>query len=150
MNYFEKSSYFKGLLLLIKKDRVINDQERKLMQNVGKILGFEKDFIQNSINDILENEYISEEIPTFSSESIAKSFVYDCLKISLSDNDFAPEEIEYLTEVVQQNKLDTDWFSSTLKDFISNFDLLNQGESLYIEKYLSKKTKEIQQLKYPE
>ncbi|MEN8193865.1 MAG: hypothetical protein ABFS12_13670 [Bacteroidota bacterium] len=145
IDYYDKSIYFKGLLLLIKRDRVIENPERKLMQDVGKFLGFEKDFIQDSIDDVLDNKYLTEDIPVFSNKTIAESFLLDGLKLSFSDNDFAPEEVEYLTEVAKQNGLDTDWFASMLKSYLSHFDVLNDNSFLFIENYLSEDTSEIHQ-----
>ena len=52
----ERSNYLKGLMLLLKRDRVIEEPEKELMKGVGKILGFEKEFVQSSIEDLLENE----------------------------------------------------------------------------------------------
>jgi len=136
IDFYERSKYFKGLLLLIKKDAVIQEAEQKLIQKVGKILSFEKDFIQSSIDNLLENQYLIEDIPKFSSKVIAESFLLDGLKLSFSDNDFSPEEIEYLTEVAKQNGLDSEWFSSMLKSYLSHFDTLNDNSFLFLEKYL--------------
>ena len=141
IDFYEKSTYFKGLLLLIKKDKVIEEPERKLMQKVGKILSFEKEFIQSSIDNLLENKYITDEIPKFTSKAIAESFLLDGLKLSFSDNDFSPEEIEYLTKIAKQNELDSEWFSSLLKSYLSHFETLNDNSFLFIEKYLEEDTR---------
>ena len=145
IDFYEKSTYFKGLLLLIKKDNVIEEPERKLMQKVGKILSFEKDFIKNSIDNLLENQYITDEIPKFTNKVIAESFLLDGLKLSFSDNDFSPEEIEYLTKIAKQNELDSEWFSSLLKSYLSHFETLNDNSFLFIEKYLEEDTRVVPQ-----
>ena len=145
IDFYEKSTYFKGLLLLIKKDKVIDESERKLMQKVGKILSFEKEFIQSSIDNLLENKYITDEIPKFTSKAIAESFLLDGLKLSFSDNDFSPEEIEYLTKIAKQNELDSEWFSSLLKSYLSHFETLNDNSFLFIEKYLEEDMRVIPQ-----
>ena len=51
------SNYFKGLLLLIRKDRKITQAEIELMKRVGNTLGFEKTFCDNAISEILGNRY---------------------------------------------------------------------------------------------
>jgi len=135
IDFFEKSQYFKGLLLLIKKDKKIEDAERSLMIKVGKILGFEREFIESSIDNLLENEYITEETPKFSSKIIAESFLLDGIKLSFSDNDFSPEEIEFLSEVAKENDLEEE-YSSMLKSYLSHFETLNDNSFLFIEKYL--------------
>ena len=66
MTILDKSNYFKGLILLARKDNIIAKQERELLQSVGKSLGFEENFCNDSINYILENEYVSKDPPKFS------------------------------------------------------------------------------------
>ena len=75
------SNYFKGLLLLIRKDRKVSESEIHLMQRIGKILGFEKEFCDTAITDILENTYIQDEIPLFSTKELAEKFIKDGLSI---------------------------------------------------------------------
>ncbi len=144
IDFFEKSQYLKGLLLLIKKDKKIEEAERNLMIKVGKILGFEKEFIESSIDNLLENKYITEEIPKFSSKIIAESFLLDGMKLSFSDNDFSPEEIEYLSEVAKQNGLE-EKYSSMLKSYLSHFETLNDNSFLFIEKYLEENRDKVPQ-----
>lgn len=59
----DASEYFRGLLLLIRQDHTITESETRLIRRVGKTLGFEKEFCDNAIQDILENEYIREGCP---------------------------------------------------------------------------------------
>lgn len=144
IDFYEKSLYLKGLMLLIKRDKKIEEAERNLMIKVGKILGFEKDFIQSSIDNLLENPYITDEIPKFSSKIIAESFLLDGLKLSFSDNDFSPEEIEFLSEVAKQNGLESE-YTSMLKSYLSHFETLNDNSFLFIEKYLEEDRDQVPQ-----
>ena len=68
----DASNYLKGLLLLIRKDRKISEEEHELMARVGKNLGFEKNFVENAIHEILDNKYITVIPPEFSSREIAE------------------------------------------------------------------------------
>ena len=54
----EGSNYFRGLLLLISKDRKLTEPEIILMKRIGKALGFEKDFCNDAIHEILENKFV--------------------------------------------------------------------------------------------
>ena len=56
----DASSYFRGLLLLIRKDKRVDHSEVDLMKRVGKSLGFEPRFCENAIHEILESTYIAE------------------------------------------------------------------------------------------
>jgi hypothetical protein len=106
----DASSYFRGLLLLIRKDHRIADSEVDLMKRVGKSLGFEPRFCENAIQEIPESTYIQDAPPLFSSKELARKFVRDGLTLALSDNEFHPAEEEWLRSIVEQNGLDPAWF----------------------------------------
>ena len=80
----DRSFYFKGLLLLIRKDHKITDSEIELMKYIGKILGFEPSFCDNAIQNILENKYILDETPIFSTKEIATLFIKDGLYLAIT------------------------------------------------------------------
>jgi hypothetical protein len=111
ISIIERSRYFKGLLLLIKSDRSISESEIALMKRIGKSLGFEKEFCENTINSILENEFITDEMPVFSSRGLAEKFIKDGLFIAFSDNEVHPKEVEWLRLAAEKNTLEEAWFS---------------------------------------
>ena len=88
------SNYFKGLLLLIRKDHKITESEIQLMKRIGKTLGFEPKFCDNAIHEILENKYIVDVTPEFSTKEIAIKFIKDGLTLAFSDNEAHPSEEE--------------------------------------------------------
>ncbi len=105
------SNYFKGLLLLVRKDRTVSEIEHALMQRIGKSLGFEKEFCENAIRDILENKFIEDAPPLFPSKELAKKFIKDGLVIAFSDHEEChPAEEAWLWSVVAVNDLDEFWF----------------------------------------
>ena len=104
------SSYFKGLLLLIRKDRQIAESEIQLMRHIGKTLGFEREFCENAIHEILENKYIVDTPPEFSTKELAMKFVKDGFAIAFSDNEVHPSEAEWLRSTAEKNGLDLAWF----------------------------------------
>jgi hypothetical protein len=104
------SNYFKGLLLLIRKDRKVSDQEVILMQYIGKMLGFEKEFCDNAIRDILENDYIEDTPPQFTVKELAEKFVKDGLAIAFSDSECHPTEEAWLRSAAVLNGLSEEWF----------------------------------------
>lgn len=110
ISILDGSNYFKGLLLLVRKDRKLSDSEIRLMQRIGKSLGFEREFCDNAIHDILENEYIDEGIPVFSTQALAEKFVKDGLSIAFSDRELHPSEEQWLRAVAEQNGLSESWF----------------------------------------
>jgi len=106
----EGSEYFRGLLLLIGKDRVITDPEVTLMHRVGKALGFNGQFTTEAIGTILDNSYIPSEPPKFSSVELTKRFIRDGLAIARSDDGIHTFEADWLRAVALQNGLDVGWF----------------------------------------
>jgi hypothetical protein len=111
ISMIDGSNYFKGLLVLIARDRKITEPEIALMRRIGKSLGFEKEFCQNAINDILENEYVDKTPPWFSNQDLAMMFIKDGLTISYSDHDIHPHEAEWLREAAEKNGIDARWLS---------------------------------------
>ncbi len=111
----DASNYFRGLLLLIRKDRKITQPEIDLMRRVGKVLGFEQRFCDNAIEEILENKFIVDEPPSFSSKGLAVSFVKDGLSLALADGEFHPNEEHWLRSAAEKNGLTADFFSQVLE-----------------------------------
>jgi len=117
INIIDASSYFKGLLLLIRKDRQITEPEIDLMVKIGKSLGFAKNFCENAINEILENTFIEDIPPKFSTKEIAIRFLRDGLFIAFVDHDVIhPEEEHWLKAAAVANGLDLETFSRELLD----------------------------------
>ncbi len=119
MTILDKSNYFKGLLLLARKDNVIAQQERELLLQVGRSLGFEERFCHEAINYILDNEYISNEPPVFSNGEVAESFIRDGIRLALSDENLSPYEIEWLQAVADKNSLSSEWLNGELRKYVT-------------------------------
>lgn len=126
----DASNYFKGLLLLVRKDRKIDESEVTVMKRVGKSLGFEARFCETAIHDILESTYIADVPPEFSSKELAGKFVRDGLVLALGDKDFHPAEEEWLRSIAEKNQLDLGWF---LRE--RDQALKSPGSSLEVESF---------------
>ncbi len=106
ISVIDASNYFRGLLLLIRKDRKTTRPEIELMQRVGRSLGFEREFCENAIDEILENVHIVDEPPSFSTKELAAMFVKDGLAIAFADDELDPEEDRWLVSTAERNGLD--------------------------------------------
>jgi len=146
LTMLDRSTYLKGLMLLIKKDNVIAESEKKLMIKIGQTLGFDKSFIETSIKDLMDNQYITDNLPTFSNVAFAESFILDGLKVAFSDNDFAPEEMELLTSIAEQNGIEKDKLMSLIADYVNNSDKINNSGFLFITKYLDNEYSEPEEI----
>jgi 2-hydroxychromene-2-carboxylate isomerase len=106
----DAGNYYRGLLLLIRKDNKVMEEERDLLKRVGKSLGFEKSFCVTAINEILDNQYIADRPPLFSKIEVAQKFIKDGFIVAWCDDELHPDEEKWLRYVAQQNGIDGDWF----------------------------------------
>ena len=122
------SNYFRGLLLLIRKDKKITQVEIELMKRVGKTLGFEKTFCDKAIGEILGNKYIVDAPPVFSTKELAVKFIKDGLCLAFSDNEVHPAEERWLRSTAEKNGLDLKWFSQERKNATNRKELSTRME----------------------
>jgi len=124
LSFYERSKYFKGLLILIGKDKIVSKIEKDVIIQVGKTLGFNEEFCDESVGSILDNEFIKKDPPVFSDQQIAESFVRDGLRIASSTGDNMDiEEIKWLETVSEENGLGKEWFELQLIQFKDYRDL---------------------------
>jgi hypothetical protein len=129
MTLIDRSNYFKGLLLLIRKDQKTTQSEIDLMKRIGKILGFEKTFCANAIDEILANPYIIDEPSCFSSKEIAVKFIKDGLSLAFVDNNFHTHEEQWLRSTAEKNGLGLDFFSQEMENARSRKGYLDRLEA---------------------
>ncbi len=110
----QASEYFRGLLLLIRKDLKTTQPEIDLVKRIGKSLGFAEEFCVNAVSEILENPFIVEEPPLFSSKELAIKFLRDGVSIALADGEAHPREQQWLRSVSEKNGLDPGILSEEL------------------------------------
>jgi hypothetical protein len=96
-------------MILIRKDRIINEAERKVMLRLGELLGFDRHFCEETIKQILTNEHITEQPPRFSDRYVAQCFIRDGLKLSLVDGRIHRAEFSWLEAVAKENGLNDAW-----------------------------------------
>lgn len=109
------SEYFRGLLLLISKDRKIADPERVLMRRIGRALGFEKEFCENAVREILENRFIVDEPPRFSTRELGMTFIRDGLMLAGADDETHRFEEGWLKATAERNGIEEEWFRRELE-----------------------------------
>ncbi len=108
----DRSNYYRGLLLLARKDRKITAHESELMMRIGTTLGFDREFCENAIREALENEHINTAPPTFSTPELARKFIKDGLVLATTGAELHPAEEEWLHATARANGIDDAWFES--------------------------------------
>lgn len=131
LTFLDKSSYLKGLLILIGKDKIIAKRERTLLTEVSDILGFDPEFCKDAINDLLENEYIIEEPPLFSDKEIAKAFIKDGIRIAFADKELHLYELNWLKSVSDRNKIEAGWGMKEFENYKSSSP--NSSSNMHFE-----------------
>jgi hypothetical protein len=109
ISLIDRSLYFKGLMLLIRKDRKIHDEERNMMMYIGKVFGFESGFCENTIEELMDNKHIIDFPPLFSEPLIALCFIRDGLRLSASDGQIHKAELAWLESVAESNGVSALW-----------------------------------------
>lgn len=113
----DKSSYLRGLLVLAKKDNHLSESEKKIILDAGKRLGFSTDFCEEILITILENECICDEPIQFKNQAVAKSFIADGIKLSLSGKQITEEELNWLRKSAEVNNIGKRWFDKQVLNY---------------------------------
>ena len=106
----DRSNYLKGLLIIARRDNVLTESEGKIIRSIANKLGFSSDFYEETLKNLLANEYLTEEPVKFSAEEISQSFILDGLRLAHSDNKLDEEELQWLRLTAEENNIDMKWF----------------------------------------
>jgi len=117
LTYQDKGDYFRGLLILIGKDNLIHQNEKKELLDIGNNLGYDKSYCENAIHEFLENPHVPQSPPKFSDLETANKFIQDAVNISLIDKELHPSELDWLEQVVNVNGINTEWFNSLVASY---------------------------------
>ena len=135
ISLMDRSLYFKGLMLLIRKDRAVGDEERALMMRVGRLFSFDQEFCQQVIDEILTNRHVVDEPPRFSEPEITRCFIQDGLKLALADGQVHDRERQWLMAVAAENQLDQEWCEEML-EAVSDQAGIEPQEALEAERFV--------------
>jgi hypothetical protein len=105
----DRSNYLKGLLIIARKDKHLAESEKTVLKQLSDKLGFSSDFYEETITNLLNNKYLTEEPIKFSSVKIARSFIEDGLRLAWSDKVVTDEEINWLKETAGINGIEEKW-----------------------------------------
>jgi hypothetical protein len=112
----DRGSYYRGLLVLIRRDRVVDSQERELMLQVGQKLDFDKRFCEAAMDDVLKNPHIKDKPMKFSDKKTAEFFLRDAILLAVVDDELHPKELSWLKEVAKENGIEDEWLDAQLSE----------------------------------
>lgn len=99
----DRSHYFKGLLILSKIDEDVTHHEKEILKKAGESLGFNKEFCDKTINDVIRNKHIKNEPLKFSNTQIANMFLRDAIKLAYSDYNLDDSEYHWILKCARIN-----------------------------------------------
>lgn len=111
----DKSNYLKGLLILAKKDNQLRESEKNIIRSVAQRLGFSKDFYEETLQNLMRNEYILEDPIIFSNQEIAKMFISEGLELADADDEIVDKELKWLCTIASANNIPAEWMQSVLE-----------------------------------
>jgi hypothetical protein len=117
ITWLDRSNFFRGLLILIRRDGKVTDAEMELMLRIGAALDFDPKFCAGAIGTILVNKHIGEEPPVFSSVGLAKKFLRDAVTLAFSNGNVHPREEEWLGCAARKNGVGPSWLVRQMRDF---------------------------------
>jgi len=136
LSLLNRSNYFKGLLVLVRRDRFVDSRESHLMLQIGAILDFDRRFCESTINDLLSNKHITRQPIIFSDKRLRECFFRDALRLALVDGHLHLRELSWLRTVARANNQSNQWLDAIIrksKEFLATSDLTAPFE---IQQYL--------------
>ena len=118
LSYKDTSNFLLGLLILIRKDNFIHQNERDLMLEFGDYLGFEKEIYKPVVDGFLSKKKINETPPKFSSEQITFHFLEEAIKMAFVDDYFHVAELKWLNEVAKNNNIALDEVKTRIDKYL--------------------------------
>lgn len=120
MTLLDRSLYFKGMLILIKQDHLITKDEKETLIHIGRILDFETEYCTETIQNLLDNQHITDEAVLFSGKNIAKIFLKDGIRVAFCDKRLHKKEIAWLHKTAEANGISFTWVDREVKAYLHN------------------------------
>jgi len=138
MTLADRSDYFRGLLLLTRKDSVITNEEKAVLLRLGELLQFNREFCEHTIRNLLQNPYFDEKPPFFSNRECAEMFLLDGIKVAFADHNLHKKEYAWIQEIAVKNDISLEWLSDRLSEFLNETDF--NRNNFEIERYSTQMT----------
>jgi len=113
----DKSYYLRGLLILARKGNYISPTQKEFILNAGNRLGFSKDFCEETLESLLYNHCLCDDPVKFESDTVAKSFIADGIKLACLGSKISQSELNWLKRSSKLNNIAKEWFDKQLKQF---------------------------------
>lgn len=99
-------TYLQGLLQVMAADENLHERQKERIREFGESMGFEKKYIQNVIDSVLEKLHMPRKPARFHSRETARSFLIEAAHIAVCDGLLHPREKAWLLECALINEID--------------------------------------------
>ena len=106
--------YLRGLLQIMAADSRLHEREKEKIREFAERAGFEKEYIEKTMNGLLENRYFPEMPAKFNSRDTAEDFLMEAAEIAVCDGNFHPHEKKWLLEACAVNEIEPEMIESIL------------------------------------
>jgi len=104
--YKDRSEFLRGFAAIIRKNNCGHPDEKTMFLTIGKYFGFEKEFCEKSLEQLMINKNVSEKPAVFTSKPVAEFFIKDVTKIMSHTNSMTRAAKEWLQLTAEANKID--------------------------------------------
>ena len=132
----DRSNYYKGLLILIGRDRIIDEREHALMLQLGEMMDFDQRFCEAAIKDLLENKHLVDEPILFDEPKIAECFLRDALRLASIDQEIHSREMSWLDAIARTNNLPDGWLENEHKQLRESKHTRTQPDRFEIQQFI--------------
>ncbi len=101
----DNSNLLRALLILIMQDKNVWDHEARIFIREGMALGYEKEFCENAINNILRNAYVNLNPPVFYFKENAIKLLLTGFRIMKEDLRVHPKKMKFLELIAAANNI---------------------------------------------
>jgi hypothetical protein len=136
LSLLNRSNYYRGLLVLLRRDRIIDARERAHMLQMGEVLDFDRRFCEATIDGLLSNAHITRKPVIFSDERIRRCFFRDALRLALVDGYLHPMELSWLRTAAHANNKSKQWLNAIIREFKEKKGALDHSAPFEIQRYL--------------
>ena len=112
----DRGKYLRGLLIMVKMDKVISEIDRTIIISTAKHLGYAPDFYEGILSTLMINEHIGSEPIMFDSANLAKHFLIDALNLAGTNKNLSNEKLNWLKNTASMNLVDRNWIEERLRE----------------------------------
>jgi hypothetical protein len=121
----DRGKYLRGLLIMVKMDKVISEMDRTIIIGTAKHLGYAPDFYEGILSTLMINEYIGSKPIMFDSTNLAKHFLIDAINLAGTNKNLTNEKLNWLKNTASMNLVDRNWFEERLRECCWNISINN-------------------------